>query len=118
MTLTRRDLSATVSTALAVLVFAAAHEGWSVPLVGDSYRWAAAAIFVLGMSACAQGNPLERANPFLVSLGVAALALTIATLISGSLTLLSLLTADTVLLWALSTVGHLLHHAGGRPVAT
>ena len=41
MTTFRKDLAATVATALAALVFVATHEGWNVWLIGDSYRWAA-----------------------------------------------------------------------------
>ena len=44
MTLTRKDLGASLLTALSVGVFAATHEGWNVWLVGDSRRWAAGVI--------------------------------------------------------------------------
>ena len=120
MTLTRRDATATVLTGLAALVFAASHEGWSVPLVGDSHRWAAGAILMLGVWACAQGDMKDRPNPFLMVLGVGALPLALAAVATGSLTLLSLLVGDVVLLWALSTVEHARHgHAPTtRPVAT
>src|SRR5919201_3037087 len=57
MTFTRKDGAATALTALAVLVFVATHEGWSVPLVGDSHRWAAGAIFLLGSLTCGLGSP-------------------------------------------------------------
>src|SRR4051794_39073725 len=46
MTLSRKDVVATVLTVLVVLTFAATHEGWNVPLVGDSHRWAAAVILL------------------------------------------------------------------------
>ena len=38
MTLGRKDFAATLFTALVVPAFAATHEGWGVPLIGDSRR--------------------------------------------------------------------------------
>jgi hypothetical protein len=114
----RKDITATIFTGLAVLAFAATHEGWNVPLIGDSHRWAAGAILLLGVGACAQGTQRSgNAAAILGVLGGLALILGIWALITGSLTALSLLAADTVLLWFVSTVGHVLH-AGHRPVAT
>jgi len=55
MTLTRKDAAAAALTALAVLAFLATHEGWGVPLVGDSHRWAAGAILLLGSMTCGLG---------------------------------------------------------------
>ena len=49
-------------------------------------------------------------------LGIGALALGVAALITGSLTLLSLLAVDIVVLWAGSTLRHASHHPG-HPVA-
>lgn len=118
MTLTRRDLAATVLTALAVLVFAAVHQGWNVPLVGDSVRWATVAVLVLGMGTCALGSPsVDRGTRVLAALGIAALALAIVALVTGSLTALSLLVADYVALWAVSTFRHALQ-GPRRAVAT
>ncbi len=48
MTCGLKDVVATGLTILAVLAFLAAHEGWGVWLIGDSRRWAAAAITLLG----------------------------------------------------------------------
>src|SRR5438034_4339420 len=56
MTLTRKDAAAAALTALAVLAFLATHEGWGVPLVGDSHRWAAGAILLLGSMRRAAGE--------------------------------------------------------------
>ena len=42
------SISPARASALSVLVFAATHEGWNVWLIGDSHRWAAGAILVLG----------------------------------------------------------------------
>jgi hypothetical protein len=110
--LTRRDLAATVLTALVVLVFAATHEGWNVWLVGGSHRWAAGAITLLGMWTCGLGRPgKDAATKVLATLGVLALVLAVLALVTGSLTPLSLLVVDIVLLWAASLVRHI-----GRPV--
>lgn len=117
MTLTRKDVAATALTALAVLAFAATHEGWGVPLVGDSRRWAAGAIFLLGMSTCALGSPSRGAGTMVLSaLGTLALGLAVLTLLTGSLTPLSLLVVDIVALWAASTVRHA-WHPPRKPVA-
>jgi hypothetical protein len=62
MTLTRKDAVATSLTGLAVLAFLATHEAWNVPLIGDSHRWAAAVILVLGVGACATPTPPGAAN--------------------------------------------------------
>jgi hypothetical protein len=97
--LTRKDLAATGLTALAVLTFLATHEGWDVPLVGDSHRWAAAVILVLGILACGPGSPGDRAAAkVLAPLGVLALVLGLVALPTGSLTVLTLLVVDVVAL--------------------
>jgi len=107
MTLTRRDAAATLLTVLAVLVFIATHEGWDVPLVGDSHRWAAGAIALLGMATCGCGRPGEgAATRMLAVLGVIAFVLAIVAIATGSLTPLSLLVADIVLLWLVATLRH------------
>lgn len=105
--MTRKDLTATVLTGLTVAVFFATREGWNVWLIGDSHRWAAGAILVLGMLACSQASPGERRmNRTLAMLGILALVLAILSLATGSLAALSLLVVDTVLLWAGSTLRH------------
>jgi hypothetical protein len=110
MALTRKDAAAAALTALAVLVFLATHEGWAVPLVGDSHRWAAGAISLLGCLTCGLGSPgKDRASRLLALLGVAALVLAVLAVATGSLTPLSLLVGDMVALWAISTVRHARH---------
>src|SRR4051812_8233030 len=101
-----KDVAATLLTAGVVLVFAATHEGWDLPLVGASQRWAAAAILVLGLATCALGD-VEGSVPALFAvLGSLALLLALVALATGSLTALSLLVADDVLLWTLATARH------------
>jgi hypothetical protein len=115
MALTRKDAAAAALTALAVLVFLATHEGWGVPLVGDSHRWAAGAIFLLGSLTCGLGSPgKDAATKLLAILGAAALVLAVLAIATGSLTALSLLVADMVALWAVAT---LRHAAGARAVS-
>jgi hypothetical protein len=122
MTSIRRDLEATAVTALVVLVFLASHEGWGVPLVGDSHRWAAGVILALGMATCAVGSSsargLERAPTALFGvLGTAALVFGVLALVTGSLTALSFLVLADVLLWAAATARHLLR-TPHRPLHT
>jgi hypothetical protein len=117
VSLTRKDAAATVLTALAVLAFAATHQGWNVWLIGGSHRWAAGAIFVLGAFTCRLGSPgKDAATKVLMVLGIAALVLAVLAVITGSLTLLSLLVVDYALLWAVSLLRHAAH--GSHPVTT
>jgi hypothetical protein len=112
MTLSRKDGAATLLTALVVLTFFATHQGWNVWLVGGSHRWAAGAILLLGMATCSLGSPeRERGRSAWLpsTLGVLALALAVLALATGSLTPLSFLVVDIVLLWAVSTWRHLEH---------
>jgi len=113
MTLTRKDAAATGLTALAVLAYLATHEGWNVWLIGGSHRWAAGAILVLGMGTCALGT-LESGlwTKVLGFFGMLALVLAVIALVTGSLTPLSLLVVDIVVLWAGSTFRHVLHPPG------
>jgi hypothetical protein len=116
MTLTRKDAVATTLTALAVLAFLATHEGWNVPLIGDSHRWAAAVIMILGIRTCSTGA--SRVNSALFGiLGGVAMALGVVAIVTGSLTPLSLLVADMVLMWVIATLRHI-HARPGHPVGT
>ncbi len=118
MGLTRKDVDATVLTILVVVTFAVTHQGWGVPLVGDSRRWAAAAIMLLGMATCALGTHVQGRMPILPAvLGTLALVLATLAVATGSLTPLSLLVADIVALWAVSTVRHA-RQVPGKPIAT
>jgi hypothetical protein len=115
MALDRKDLAATGLTALAVSTFAATHQGWDVWLVGDSRRWAAVVISVIGLVACGLGSPgKDAATLILVALGTAAGVLAAVAIVTGSLTALSLLTLDIVVLWAASLARHA-HHGRAQP---
>src|SRR5688500_351645 len=118
MGLTRKDVDATVLTILAVLTFAATHQGWGVPLVGDSHRWAAGTIFLLGMMTCGRGTHVPGGMPVLFAgLGTLSLVLVALAIATGSLTPLSLLVANIVVLWAASTLRHA-RQTPGKPIAT
>lgn len=126
MTLTRKDVLATVLTALGVLAFVASHEGWNVWLVGSSHRWAAVAVTALGAVSCglgsageelSKGAKMDTLTMALAVVGAAALVLAVWAIWSGSLTPLSLLVVSTVVLWAGATVRHAWHPLHG-PVAT
>jgi hypothetical protein len=107
MTLTRRDAVATAFTGLAALTLVIALAGWNVPLIGDSYRSAAVAAFLLGVGGYLSGRPLQGyREPLLGVLGIVALALAILALATGSAAFLVLLVADTIVLWAATTMRH------------
>jgi hypothetical protein len=102
----------TISDRPVVLVFVATHEGWGVPLVGASHRWAAGAILLVGSLTCGLGSPGKgAATKLLAILGSTALVLGVLALATGSLAALSLLVADVVALWTIATLRHAL---GGR----
>lgn len=113
MTLTRKDTAATLLTALAVLVYAAARQGWGVPLVGDSRRWAAAAILVLGMATCSLGRHGAGGPTTIVLslLGVAALLFAVVAIATASTLWLALLTVAMVGLWLATTARHVVEGA-------
>jgi hypothetical protein len=115
MALGRKDLAATVLTALVVLTFAATHEGWNIWLVGDSRRWAAAVALLLGALTCGLGsNGTAAMPPFFVIVGSLAVILAVVAIATGSLTALSLYVVSDVVLWLATTVRHAAH-AGHRP---
>ena len=116
MTLTPKDAVATGLTGLAVFSYLATHEAWNVPLVGDSHRWAAAVILALGIATCSVGSRRVD-SPLFGILGGAAFVFGVLALVTGSLTPLSFLIADMVVMWALTTFRHG-HTPRGRPVAT
>jgi hypothetical protein len=110
VTFSRKDSAATALTALVVLAFLSTHEGWGVPLIGGSHRWAAGAILLLGMLTCTLGSPGKgTATKVSAVLGTLALALAVAALVTGSLTPLSLLVVDIVALWLVATFAHVRH---------
>jgi hypothetical protein len=104
--LTRKDLAATAVTLAVVLAFAATHEHWAVPLIGDSHRWATGAILLLGSLNCGLGSRSAPAGNLLPVLGMLAFVLALLAIATASLTPLSLLVGDLVLMWAVATFRH------------
>ncbi len=115
MTLTWKDTAATVVTGFVALVYFASRESWNVALVGGSHRWAAVVIFVLGAVTCGLGRQTSRMPMMFWILGTAAVALGVLAVATGSLTALSFLTLDIVVLWAAATLRHITH-VPGKPV--
>jgi hypothetical protein len=113
MTRSHKDIVAGGLTVLVVLTFLATHEGWSVALVGDGHRWAATVVALLGIATCALASPSrgDAGERMLAALGTLALALAVVAVASGSLTVLSLLVLDIVLLWGATTLEHMQHHS-------
>jgi hypothetical protein len=119
MTLTRKDLAAGFLTALALLVFAAAHESWNVWLIGSSNRWAAAAILLVGWLTCMLGSPSkDKASMGLAAIGVIALGAGVWAIWTASMTALSLLVVAIIVLWLGATMRHAWHPTHHRPIAT
>ncbi len=116
MALGRKDATATALTILIVLAFLATHQGWGVPLIGGSHRWAAGAITLLGVFTCGLGSP-GRGFVTWICAGLGTLALVLAglSIATGSLTPLSLLVGVDVALWVVSTLSHMTH-APGRSI--
>lgn len=115
MALNRKDLAATTLIALMVACLIATTRGDSVPLIGSSHRWAAAAILLLGVAGCSLGSAAEVArNRMLMTsfgvLGTATLAAGLWAVISGRLLAVQLLVAANVVLWAVSTTRHAWHY--------
>ena len=129
MRLTWKDGAATLITGLVVLVFLAAHESWSVWLVGSSTRWAAVAVTLLGAATCALGSASDElasgrdastAVKLLSAIGALSGVLAIVAIATGSLTALSLVVLAIVALWLGATLRHVSHvgRAGHRRLAT
>jgi hypothetical protein len=111
MALTRKDLAATALIALMAACLIATTRADSVPLIGSSHRWAAAAILLLGVAGCSLGNAAQMAGDRILMaafgvLGTAAFAAGVWALISGRLLAVELLVAANVVLWAATTMRH------------
>ena len=102
-----RDLLATLLVALALLVFFTTHQGWNVWLIGDSHRWAAGAITILGVAAFLLGiESMRAAVVAFATLGMAEAALASLAILTGSLTPLSLLVVAIAIVWLAATARH------------
>ena len=97
------DVAATLLMAVTVLGFTATHEGWNVWLIGDSRRWTAGLLVLLGAATFALVARHVGTTAF-VSLGIVAAALAGLAFWTASLTPLSLLAATIVLVWAVAVM--------------
>jgi hypothetical protein len=110
MTLTRRDLGATVLAALVVLVYAANVQGWWY--LGDN-RWAAVTMLAIGAIGCPLGARVDEIEKevtlpivLLGTLGVTALVLGVIAIVSAAQWALLTLATVLIVLWAGTTVRH------------
>jgi hypothetical protein len=79
---------------------------------------AAGVITLLGTPTCALGSPgRDSATKLLAGLGILAFALAVVAIATGSLTPLSLLVVDIVVLWTVSTARHVAHASGKHVTA-
>jgi hypothetical protein len=106
MSVTRRDVLATVLAALGVLVYAGNANGtWYL----GSNRWAIATLFGIGIVGCALGRMEARQTTWavvLATLGVAALVIAVSGLVTGSHALFSALLVVQLALWLGATLRH------------
>jgi hypothetical protein len=117
MKLDRKDSAVLALAILIAGTLLTTWAGWGVPLIGDSHRWAAVAIIVLGLAAGALSSPGKDPRSYvLAGLVVAAFLFAVIALATGSLAPLVLLVVATLALIADSTGRHV-RHGRGRTVA-
>jgi hypothetical protein len=108
MTIDRNDRKVLVLAALIVATLVITAAGWGVPLIGDSHRWAAALVLLLGLGAGAYSAPgLDTRSYLLGGLVLVAFLLAVVALASASLAALTLLVVSILALVGVS----LAHHA-------
>ncbi len=115
MRLTWRDGVATLLLGVVVALGMAATRGWDWPLMG-SYRSAGLVVFGVGMVMCPLGGSAQSTtsagkSPFITlatALGVIALVLLTAVLITGTQAWFVALVVDIAVLWAVTTFRHAL----------
>ena len=123
MKLDRNDRLVTGLAILIVGVFLTTWQGWGVPLVGDSHRWATIVILLLGLAAAALSSPGSDPRSYLLTtLVIAAFLFAVLALATGSLASLALLVVALLGLIAESTERHARHgrgqHAGHEGTST
>lgn len=116
MTLSWKDAVGTLATAGVAAITYARVKGYDWPLV-NSWRTSTLALLALGLIGCivigSGGAPVKGAWTTAASvLGGAAFMLGIIGVISGSRLIFLLVAADIVLLWAMTTMHHLLATGG------
>jgi F0F1-type ATP synthase assembly protein I len=114
--LDRNDRMVTGLAILIVGVFVTTWQGWGVPLIGDSHRWATIVILLLGLAAGALSSPGSDPRSYLLAtLVVAAFLFAVLALATGSLAPLALLVVALLGLIVASTERHA-RHGRGQPV--
>jgi hypothetical protein len=112
-----RDLAASLATLAAVLVVVANIDGWNWPLIAGD-RASIATLALLGVAAYLSRSPsTEPSNAVTKGLelvGAGAIVLTVAGLLIGTDVVLALLLSMLVLVWAVLTSRHHLHHGSLR----
>jgi len=115
MRLTGKDVAATCTIALLVVPYVIYLIDGEVLFIG-SPRGMAVLALVLGMAACAAGDPASRQHLALIKVagvfGATALVLGIATLVTNSEWLLAGTVAATVLAWLIATARHVIGDTG------
>jgi hypothetical protein len=118
MKLDRRDRTVVGLAIVMVGNFLTTYEGWGVPLVGDSHRWAAVVILLLALAAGALSAPGSDPRSYVLGgLVLVAFLFAVLALATASLTSLVLLVVAVLALIVASTGRHL-RHGRGRTVAT
>jgi len=125
-----RDAAAAVAVAASVGLYLAHRAGTDLPVLSGP-RVVAAAVFVLGVTACAVGGGISPAQvpqprePWLRALGLhgaAAFFIFVVALITGSWGVVAALVALLVLMWLVTTLHRLLVAPAAReraaPVGT
>ena len=117
MKLNRKDSTVAALALLIVGVFVAASIS-GVPLIGESNRWAAVVILVLGLAAGFLSSPGSDTRSYLLGgLVIAAFLFAVLAMASASLTALALLVVALVALIVASTARHVLR-GRGQHIAT
>jgi predicted small integral membrane protein len=113
MKLDRNDRMVTGLAILVVGVFVTTWQGWGVPLIGDSHRWATIVILLLGLAAGALSSPGSDPRSYLLAtLVIAAFLFAVLALATGSLAPLALLVVALLGLIVESTERHVRHGRG------
>ena len=112
----RLDRKDRLVSGLAILIagaFLTNYEGWGVPLIGDSRRWAAVAILLLGLAAGTLSSPGADPRSYaLATFVLAAFLFAVLALATASVVPLALLVVAILALIVTSTGRHVRHGRG------